>query len=227
MNHFAITGHVEMDLPLTWAEIRPHLTDASSSDHPDPLSYRHNVLARTIRIGGLMLRLEPHDARLQAAAVTGDPDATDGTHINDALAQIIADFATTPDGTARTFTGHLECHEPPGHPWYVYALNGEAITLRTWSDSFNDAAETTQPQREPDVLYIEVVEHTRYWLPVTPDDTSDWDSVTAAAGADDIETALSEQADDDLHALAADHAADAEIFVGTEREFGAITTTRP
>lgn len=234
MNHVFITNQIDLNPPITWGELQPHLTGSGS--RPDSVPY-HYLGGDALVVGDLMLTIAmiatpgPGDTerhRLIAESIQGASDeAVPGLRLNQTLAQIVTDFSTAPDGTVRTFTGHLECQAPPAYPWFLYALNGEVITLRHQSASFNDSTEPTAPDRVTDRLYVEVVEHTRYWLPVTPDDTSDWDSIAAAAGVDDTESALSEQASDDLHAIAADHPVAAEIFVGTEREFGAITTTKP
>lgn len=121
------TAGIAIDPPIPYTALAAK-ADADAAARARPAALRYRYLFDGIDIADLTLTIDRHhpDGPCVTAIHAAQTPPPDGFTRRSALARIIADFARTGDGSARTFTGHLAC-ERGGDPSRLYIRDGEVV----------------------------------------------------------------------------------------------------
>ena len=229
MNRVFITDQIDIAPPLTWAEIKPRLTDHPSDSRTGPVPYRY-IGGDAVIVGDLMLVIDvvcsdgPNGTErrnlIAAAIAPADDEEVRGLRLDDTLAQIAADFSHSPDGTERAFTGHLSCDGDDGDQWRLYLRGGQVRRVDpdiVWNEPPESSVDAASAES---AVQVWVEEATGYWMTIDPGTFPFPAALLAATNAGEAPM-LGQELEEALHACAAEH--DGETgAMKCERTFGAI-----
>lgn len=118
-----ITGQITIDPPITWPELADKQWATTGDYQPEPPYWA--------------------DVRLGVGIVPIDNETSAYTLVA-SVQRIVDEFGTTPDGTARTFTGHLHVVWGGGEAVYrVVVRDGRAVEVQptvVWPADAQDGA---------------------------------------------------------------------------------------
>lgn len=132
-----VSGHLTFDPPATWAEARPIL-------EREPVwtgeNFPYEIRASDMRIacGDVILEYTEDEETAADGAITlrrtitrvlpGYEESSTYRDLNASMRQIGRDFGTAPDGTTRTFRGHLQTEfKDEFHMTRLFLRSGELI----------------------------------------------------------------------------------------------------